>query len=53
MPILQMKMAFFSKKKSLLNRINLDTKAYKTGRIVMGIYKYNIKGPIDFIEVKI
>ena len=36
-----------------LNRINLDTKAYKTGRIVIGIYKYNIKGPIDFIEVKI
>lgn len=34
------------------NRINLDTKAYSSGRLVVGVYKYGIMGPTDFIEVK-
>jgi serine/threonine protein phosphatase 1 len=32
------------------NRCNLDTKAFQTGKIVVGCYEKNRKGPANFIE---
>jgi serine/threonine protein phosphatase 1 len=35
------------------NRTNLDTKAYETGRLTVGVFDGTTSGPIDIITVKI